>query len=153
MCFFTIESRSWPRGSSPWRHPRSKVLLPFLPLYSTKLRAGKMLCEFWKAKLFKFQRFLVYLHTSTALRTSGYSLLYLQSPMPCICTKLKPWIKGYRGPAAPVSLTSPAQHRLTPYFPQLIPRHAERLRLKAFALPQCLLCAGLLPDLGKTGGH
>src|SRR5699024_10673789 len=37
--------------------------------------------------------------------------------------------------------------------PLLIPRHAERLRLKAFALPQCLLCTELLPDLGKTGGR
>src|SRR5699024_10033130 len=50
-----------------------------------------------------------------------------------------------------ISPTSPAQHRLTPHFPLLIPIHAERLRLKAFSLPQCLLCAGRLPDLGKTG--
>src|SRR5699024_694788 len=38
-------------------------------------------------------------------------------------------------------------------FPLLIPIHAERLRLKAFPLPQGPLCAGLLTDLGKTGGR
>ena len=144
-----MEARSWPRRSSPWRHPRAKVLFPFSPIYSTKLRVEKMLCEFWKAKLFKIQCFLVYLHTSTALQTSGYSLLYLQSPVPCICTKLKPWIKGYRGLVPPVSPTSPAQHRLTPHFPLLIPWHAERLRLKAFSLPQFLSVQNFYPTLVK----
>ena len=116
-CDFFLLGSAHDRGGLVLGGTQGPRCFSVLPLYSTKLRAGKMFCEFWKAKLFKIQCFLVYLHTSTALRTSGYSLLYLQSPMPCICTKLKPWIKGYQGLVPPVSPASPAQHRLTPHFP------------------------------------
>ena len=110
-----------------------------------------MLCEFWKAKLFKIQCFLVYLHASTALRTSGYSLLYLQSPMPCICTKLKPWIKGYRGLVALSSPTSPAQHRLTPHFPYPSQCMRSGFALRPFPSHSPLSVQGFYPTLIKRG--